>query len=434
MLPSEILDLICSFLDLQDLVSFSQTSRELRDSIFETTYRDGLLKACPYYDLNYSQWDSWKESALHYSRVDTRPFRSNLTYPVHIDKPLPDDFECLCRGADLKSVFVYGDSGIFVEDRFVSLTQSPKAKPFTPKKMFIDSAPFGLFNEICYGDRSMHSVGDFHRANCTSQIMAAVSTYEDQLGLLVKDITDELGDPDDDPLYFARLRGRGPFRLQIVGKKVVLAITGPNGTLFSSIFTPPDGFSTLPYTKSLEILPAGMLFYDGNVFDVFMSLSKSPVVQSTKSKSSTPSVWKLNRYHKVEQDERHPQYALIYNQHGVATALVDLKQHKVQNFSEVSETTQSFGAWPSSRSPWAPEEQHVVMVGLSKGSVGVWKYSEKYLANKYMSQHRLRQPLEMAGAFRAAEDDSHDIFSHSALHSFTERFAGLNIPSWPGDD
>lgn len=431
MLPSEILDNICDYVDLEDLVALSQTSRELRDLIFETTYRDMLLRYCPFYDLKYSQWDSWRASALHFAQIDTTPFRSDLDRPIHIDKPLPDDFKCFGSGIDLKSEVVYQDCGVFIENRFLSLCQSQKPAPSRPTRMYTDSAPFGLVHEINYGLESMNVVGDFHRAICTSQIMAAVSTYGDQLGLIMKDLTEKTDDPEGAPLYFARLHGRGPFRLQVVGKKVVLVVTSHSGEFMSSIFSAPDGFTTLPYVKPLQKLPAGMLFYDGHVYDVFMSSSKTPVVQSTRSHSPTPSEWKLNRYHKVEQDERHTRYALVYNQHGVVSALVDLEDHKIQNLSIAAFTPQSFGTW-SRPAQTAATEHHLTMVGISKGSVGIWKYSEQYLADRYKWQFHRSMPIGL-DVFHPAEEDSNDVLTYSKLNSFVDRFAGLNIPSWPGE-
>lgn len=431
MLPSEILDHICCYLDLEALVSLTQTSRELLELIFETTYRDVLLRYCPFYDLDYSQWDSWKASALHFSKVDTRPFELSLKNPIHINTPLPDDFQCFCRGADLKSEIVYEDSGVFIENKFVNLSQSHRKVPPSPILMYIDSAPFGLVHEINYGEESMKVVGDFHRSICTSQIMAAVSTYGDQLGLLMKDLTEKMEDPEEAPLYFARLHGRGPFRLQAVGKRVILVVTGHKGELFSSIFSAPGGFTNLVYTKPLRKLPAGMLFYDGHVYDVFMSLSKKPVVQSTRSNSSTPEEWKLNRYHKVEQDERHTQYALIYNQHGVVSALVDLKEHKIQNLMDTPNAPQSFGTWSIPTQAFGTE-RHLIFIGISKGAVRIHKYSETYLADRYRGQNHRSMPIGL-DVFHPAEEDSTDVLTYSKLNSFVDRFAGLNIPSWPGE-
>ncbi|KAG5360012.1 hypothetical protein CJU90_5863 [Yarrowia sp. C11] len=410
MLPRDILDIICSHLNLEDIAALSKSSPEWENVILERTYRDAVLRHCPYFDLKYSQWDSWKASALNLGKMDMYPFSMGLDCSVRHNVPLPDDFQVLCPGVDLNSDIVYENDGIFIQRSFVSLKRTRKEPPELPEFMEVDSVPYMIDHDIFYGDEHMHVVGEFHRAVCTPQIMAAVTSYDDEICLMMRDLTEPNCGPQLSPMYYAGLPGKVPFRLQAVGKKVILVVTGPTKQLQSSIFSAADGFTRLEHTQPLKTLPAGMVLYDGHVFDVSMTSDKNPSAQSTQSKYSRPIEWDLNRYHKVEQDRTHTQYALIYNQYGVVAAVVDLKQHKMVNLRP--HYTQH-----------SDSDRLVVVVGLSKGSLGVWKYTRDYIAKEYEDQ--LEEPMHgFMDLFQFTEErPQYPAMTFKSMEAMAQRYA-----------
>lgn len=375
MLPPEIFDKVCSYLQLKDVASLSQVC-----PVSESAIKDAVLKECPYYDIEYSQWDTWKSCAINFFGLNTGPFTEDLDCPVFIDQPLPDDFECLCKDVDLGGIFAYNDKGLFMEDKFLDLTESDVISTPTPPIKFDVTYQSSSINTVNYDGRFMKVPGDDLRVKCTSRIMAAVSGNERAMTFSIKDLSSKVGD-------FVQMTVRRSikisFRLQIVGERLLFAYSGLNQEQFSYIFHPiRKSAMRARRHHRLERAPAGMMLYNGHVFDVIMSADegKKPVVQSSMSYKSLPRAWKMNRYHVVEQDDNYRQYGLIYNDGGLLSALVDLKSHKLMVVTGPYVKT-IHQAVDYSR------EAYLKMAGISRGSIGLWKYTKDYLEAEFKKQH-----------------------------------------------
>lgn len=98
-----------------------------------------------------------------------------------------------------------------------------------------------------------------------------------------------------------------------------------------------------------------------------------PIVQSINV-TIVPKRQGKHMHHSYEQDDKYTQYGLVLSKYGLATAMVDLKEHKVVLL----------------RNPRIPEEiledyrmeVYLKVVGVSQGSIGVWSYSRDYLQRR----------------------------------------------------
>ncbi|VBB89097.1 Hypothetical protein of a 19-member gene family, conserved in the Yarrowia clade [Yarrowia lipolytica] len=369
-IPPELVDEICSYLNFKDIVSLCGADP---DFIPESAMRHVLLQQCPCYDMEYSQGDDWKLCATGYLKVDTNVFEPTLGCPVFINQSLPSDFDCLCKDRVLNGPFVYNDRGVFIGNRFLDFTESPETPSTSslPKKSHVSS----FQDAVIYDKHMMRVRGKIITEKCTPEVMTAVFSNND--GELIINMKDLSASETPLPAFGCHLPGKMSFKLQVVGKTAIVAFVGGEAR-YSSIVSPKK--ATVQAERGCLLLraPAGLLFYDGHVFDVIIDSHWRPIVQSSKSTEVLPKEWDLSRHHRVEQDSRYRHYALIYNHNGLVTALVDLKTHRLKQLTDVSDIA---------REHTSPIDVYLTVVGLSNGSVAVWRYTKQYLENKYRQQH-----------------------------------------------
>lgn len=392
MLPPEIFDKVCSYLQFKDIASLCQVC-----PVSESAIKEAVLEKCPHFDIEYSQWDSWKSCALNFPTVDTEKFEEDLECPVFINQPLPDDFECLCKDVYLEGSLAYNDKGVLMEDIFLDLTESEvvssPAPPIKPE-VISESSHINLVN---YDGRSLKVASNVLRQKCTSSTMAAVSRNEKLAFLTIKDISNK---DIDCPQRTVKLPIKMSFRLQIIGEIVLFTHTEPNQKRACFIFyVRRRKVFPSPRYRLLERAPAGMLFYDGHIYDVIIPshTRRIPVVQSNQSYDALPRSSRMNRYHNVEQDDKYRQYGLVFNSVGLLSALVDLKSHKLK---DLTGPYRYEGLFYSEDDDYT-EEGYFRMAGISKGSIGVWKYSKGFLSEMFKKQHSCELPKQVGSLFYA---------------------------------
>lgn len=86
------------------------------------------------------------------------------------------------------------------------------------------------------------------------------------------------------------------------------------------------------------------------------------------------------------QDEKCPRYCLMYKGSGIVTGLVEMELRRAAILSErVKDLFENdCGEYMS--------EEYFLMVGVSNGSVGVWKHSKQYLVDRFRVQHQKELP------------------------------------------
>ncbi|AOW04465.1 YALI0D22462p [Yarrowia lipolytica CLIB122] len=391
MLP-ELIERICSYLELADIVALRKTNRHYRQSISESLVRDKLMQQCPYYRLEYSQHGSWRTGGAHYVRdrhIDV--FIDLVECSFHTDSPLPRDFECLCTDVERTFSWDYNNRGICFNEKQLDLSDlnTDFAVPCNYGVSFGDAG-----TTIKYHGFGVTVEGRMIQARHTSRAIAAISVHQGHLMLTVKY-------PNKAPESI-KMNCKPPLRLQVIGDCVY--VFGRHDHTSVLYLITPTRCSEMLHAQRRQP-PAGMVLYDGNVYNVDMDgryrCSVTRVTHRITSDRNRPP----DKFHRVYQDEKHSQYCLIYKSTGLVTGIVDLKKRQKSILSQIS--SDIFADYNGANEP----EDHLLMVGLSHGTVGCWRYTMKYLAEKYKSQHGAELPVELRAVLKQravslSEDDA----------------------------
>lgn len=344
MFPQEIVDIIYTHLEFKDIVSLSQAYPTQ-----ESTIRDALLKECPYYDINYSQYNSWRDCAIGYLKRDTRGFELDLDCPIYTDKPLPRDFHCFCKDSK-HPVITYTDQGVFLKDKFVNLSETRDI----PTLSTWETVENEEVSTMTFCGNTMEFEGESVYEVCTPKIMAAVSVSRNTFHVTVKANASSVN---------FQLTDIGRPILQIINDKALFSYAHSK-MVDTLVITPQRGHAyKLKRAMDIYSVPAGVLFYDGCGFFVFLTKDETPFVSSGE-KPTSYSYKTINGAVVVDQDDIYRQYALVFDS-GAPCAVVDLKLHKVK----------------------ALPQRHLQLVGVSGGRLRVWQYSRGYVERAYEKQH-----------------------------------------------
>lgn len=400
MLPSDIIYQICRHLSLSDVVSFSAA---LNYAVPDSAIRDSLLNYCPYYDEEYSGADSWIERAVRYlSLLEGKSF-GELDCPEITDKPLPTDFECLCKDAEESCYFNYNDSGVFLGDFFVDLSGTRSeimTSSLNRVKNIWKRTSVGLNTLLYYNGQSLVVQDEqVEMFRCSPQIMTVVARdYQNVARLIIKSRSHKT----------CRLSStNGLCTPQVFGNTVIAVVTASEGVSFvvfcgpsstaspgstrsptpvsTTRLSPPPVPATRLFTSSTPSQTTtgliGHLFYDGHV--ILLSISpkgeRKYISHSAESPKSTQG-WLLS-FSRAQQDTRHVRYGLVFTLQGLVTDVVDLKTRAQRRF-DISE---------SSNVSSNDSSNQLRIVGVSGGSLGVWKYSKKYLRERFKEQYPNRE-------------------------------------------
>lgn len=384
MLPPEILDKICTNLCFNDILSLCKVVR-----LSESTLRNSLLKFRPWYELKYSQWDTWGDCALNYGKECKSEFSTDLKCAVYTDVPLPDDFKQLCNDRIIGEDFVYTNNGFFFRNESFNLSQSCDKDPLSPT----------TFLQNSLGALSVSDSGPVLKQKSSSELTAVV--IRDSSDSLKVKLKDKLGVEVEFSLMAKRLQ---TFCLQIIGKMAYLTYAGepwtPCRMATARMSTYSDKIEKYEWSYPSSQAPAGLLFYDGCLFDVFMTKSKVPLVPLTFRSCFGVKLWYLNKDHFVEQDSQDTNYGVIYDGNGLISGLVDLKAQStkslawpLRNYPTASSNECDYRNWYEDQFDEEldqfPKQAYLKCVGFSNGTLGVWRFSLEYL----QSLHKLPDDL-----------------------------------------
>lgn len=180
------------------------------------------------------------------------------------------------------------------------------------------------------------------------------------------------------------------YRLQVRDDITMLR----GGNLSVQVITPDGNHHHNPCSPRLHP-PARMALYNGVLFNIDIEdqykIRVSPSVTSSDAKLA-------NRVFRVYQDEEHPQFCLAYKPTGIVLALVDLKAQTADIVSE-RQVIWEFQHVAKNMNANDPDN-YLRMVGISNGSVQVWKFSRDFLAAKYRQQHDRDLPEQFKAALK----------------------------------
>lgn len=376
MLPAELIERVCTCLSLADIVSLRQTNRHYRQCIDDHLVRDKLLEECANYRLEYSQWKSWGEAGAHHvTRKEGHVFKDRLTCPLYTDTPLPRDFSCLCTDVERTFSWDYNNKGICFDEKQLDLSDT-NTDFAVPCNYGVSFSHVGT--TIKYHGFGVTVVGKMIQARHTSRAIAAISVYQGQLLLTVK--------YPNKPPESLKLNCKPPLRLQVIHDCVY--VFGRHDHTSVLYLVAPTVYQEMLHAQRRQP-PAGMVLYNGQLFNIDMDgryrCSVTPVTHRIMSDRNRPP----DKFHRVYQDERNVRYCLIYKSTGLVTGLIDLEHKKAVILSQIS--ADLFSDYNGANEP----EDHLLMVGLSEGEVGCWRYTLNYLAEKYNNQHGQELPVEL---------------------------------------
>lgn len=384
LLPEVVFERVCEHLSLKDVVGLRQTNRHFRRCISNSLVKQKLLEQCPWYRVEYSQFTSWGDcGASHVKEKQESPCHvlvDRLQCPLYTDTPLPRDFIALCTDVERTFAWDYNNKGICFDEKQLDLGDS-NTDFSVPCNYGVSFGHVGT--TIKYHGFGVTVVGKMIQARHTSRAIAAISVHQDQLTLTVK--------YPNRSAESLKLNCKPPLRLQVISD-CVYVFGRHDHTSVLYLVTPQTCQEILHAQRKCP--PAGMVLYNGKLYNMDMDgryrCTVSPVTHRITSDRNRPP----DKFHRVYQDEKHPRYCLIYKSTGLVTGLVDLKQKQTVILSQISADIFSVYNGANER------EDHLLMVGLSQGKVGCWRYTLGYLQERYQSQHGQELPVELKNVLK----------------------------------
>ncbi|QNQ01449.1 Hypothetical protein YALI2_F00994g [Yarrowia lipolytica] len=158
MLPSELVQLIASHLDMASIVSLSQTSSSWRYAVSEDVFRSRMSSLCPWFEPQTSQYKTWKECALEFVwRVSRKTFAPWLKY-----RP----------GDGL-------DDGEFNFSKSLTPDQSSQLLriSLSPSQPSVYTSKYGI--QVSFANVDIWSAPDFQEILSLPQLLAVLVIYQD---------------------------------------------------------------------------------------------------------------------------------------------------------------------------------------------------------------------------------------------------------------
>lgn len=359
-LPHDILVVICELVSPRDLCALRETCQQLSRDIPGSFILGCLLSVWDCCNIEYSRSNDDTCQAPHKLNNSRVEFSDQVKCPVYIDQPLPRDFYCLCKEVDEIFPWEYHDNGISFDEKLLDLTEHPEMGQGKPKK--------GLTMGRYYGSTYAFGGAPVIQTRHSSKMLAGVSV----INLIYSGIPQTRGIVNLDGLSL-------PFRLQVNGKSVLLHARACDYKTSEVICVSPGGKVHTQRCRPRKAAPAGIVHYNDTFFNIdFQTRYRLRVCKSLHSLDSDP---QLSEPYKVYQDEEYSQFCLVYKPTGIIIGLIDLDNQQTEVFS-----APGTGFVARNYSSITCEE-YLVMVGMSKGSLGIWKFSINHLRKRFRFQH-----------------------------------------------
>lgn len=182
MLPSELVLLITSHLDMPSICSLSQTSSFWHFAVSEDVFRAKLSTLCPWFEPQTSLYDTWKECAFEYvQRITKRRFAPRL--------------KCRKEGRQSGEEFFSFDRDL--DQPQISRLLTISTSPSLPSSVY--TSKYGI--QVSFANVDVWSAPDFQEILSLPQLLAVLLIYQDVTtmirGVLVVKYKDSPGlEPD----------------------------------------------------------------------------------------------------------------------------------------------------------------------------------------------------------------------------------------------
>lgn len=373
MLPAEVVYEICNHLGFRDILTLSKVHGDF-DRALKPLLK--LLTLSPYYQLKYSQWDSWQQASSHFKPY-TRKFEfKRAEFPLHVDEPLPDDFRLL------QNHVVGTGKNWRICDRGV--VAPPTSEVIDMRANPDDNAPGPTHPSLVPADPNV-SLDGLVSVKDNAYVSTKTTLHHGSTYVLIKyrDGTRIAVCVDQ------RANVHHSYDLQLIDDVVFSQIVSPTDISENSIsFILPGMDRPLPLVRvNCGINAEGLLLYDGHLYKAVVNDENNLTVATHDCpiRGEGRSDLEYNIY----QDDRNPRYGLAYlKKTGVLIYVIDLLEHTVITVLQ----NLQFG-----------------FAGLSNGEPGVWQYTAGYLMSRFGGC--LRSPA-LQEAVQAMAQDMRDTGSH----------------------
>ncbi|KAG5358550.1 hypothetical protein CJU89_5157 [Yarrowia sp. B02] len=316
-----------------------------------------MLLEGPYFSLEHSDWDSWLVLAGNY-KPDTEEHFVHVSIDAHINEPLPDDFIALQGDMQRKSRYWWNscDRGIYDQtaEDFVDL-RADSGEDSYPSKEAVRSFFFG----------EVRSDDDYIHYQHTTNTAAVLARSDRGVVLQIK----HRGDNDFRELLISTSSSyTNCYELQLIDDTAfVYKCELETEELAEGTYCVPRGQDLMRVDDGDSTqAPYGWLHYNGRLYKGIYHSEKELDIVSARYKDDQESP--MGGYDMCH-DERYPRYGIAFSMGGLFPLFIaDMKAHEM--------------------SAVHLDRDHVPLIGVSNGRMGVWKYTQNYLEEKCKEQKK----------------------------------------------
>ncbi|SEI36224.1 YALIA101S10e03862g1_1 [Yarrowia lipolytica] len=354
MLPPELLSMVCTYLEPRDLLALAETSRSQHVALSDI--RKMLLR-CPYFSLEHSDWSSWQALADNYNSHKEAVAFTHIQMDDHYNKPLPDDFIALQGDIQRKSRYWwnYCDRGIYdqTSSSFVDLRTDSGTDTYMSK----EEARSFFFGNVRSDDDYIH----YQHTTDTATVLARRGK---EVVLQIKyrgeeDYHEFLISSSSSYLHSYELQ-------QIDNVAFVYRCDSDEENEGTYCVAPGRGLVPVEDGGGSTSPPYGWLHYNGCLYKGIYNEKRDLQIVSAHYQDNTKRP--MGGY-EICHDERHPRYGIAYSAGGLFPLfVVDLKRHLITAVHL--------------------DKDHLPVIGISNGRMGVWKYTHDYLDQQCCEQDK----------------------------------------------
>lgn len=350
MLPLELLFHLSSFLNLEDIKSLSETNRDNYEILKPIRY---LFFKCPYYRLEYSQYDTWQACAVKYKPADYTMLFKRANIPRYLDKPLPADFQCL-----------EGDRNLFRPGCDTRWKRCDRGIVSTRTGDVLDLRTFSPV-------RCLSHVNGYRKSKNGDMNVYKNTSVQTQMNHQLSASLSKCKWCNGNHLRITYHDGR-PERIHTLEGEEVSFYLIHDMVLIRTECHDYHAFLALPGTESLLTIAIendfvhSYLLYNGRLYKAMVDWTEECIVASLMYDPFYSYFSSSDLRYEIVQDVRHPRYALVYEEKtGILSQVIDLETRRVSKIAV---------------------DWRFRMFGISDGKLGMWEFSDPFLTAICISQ------------------------------------------------
>ncbi|AOW04655.1 hypothetical protein B0I72DRAFT_140443 [Yarrowia lipolytica] len=352
MFPHELLSHVITFLSPKDIISLAETNRHNYSALADV--RSLVLKS-PYCRLELSQWTGWQAFADNSAEKEPHELFDHVELVKHVNKPLPEDFQAL--QGDLARQWNsewnscdHGISGPREDDQeaeVLDLTNNTNTDKIT-------CSPTGTPNHCRPYRRlfpSQFEIG--YKFSPQAEALLEWNMDTDTVTLYTM-----FGDGACHSVMINEKKGTKMHHLQLINDVALVFVLDQD--INTTYYIVPGGQLTPIDFGNCQVPQEGLMMFNNRFFKAVLDEKVDLQVAPVSLPMGKPTTITPGAAYEICQDLRYPRYGLAYtNMDKNLAHVIDLQKRQISQF---------FGL-----------DKDVCLVGLSNGTLGVWKYTKEYL-------------------------------------------------------